>query len=379
MSDACDEQAAEIDPAHLVDRRGRCRLAYEPIADLARGEICGYEAVVRYGDGIAAEAWRVEATRRGLEPDLDAFVVRSVMQARESLPPGCFLSFNIGSERLLRTPVQAVLARSGRLEGLVVELCPRFTAPHAERIVEAVAALRELGAKIALDEVGGDVGVLPHAGIVRSDFVKLAPSLVARVHRDDAKLAIVEAIGHLASRFDAWVIAQGVEQIEELDALMSIGVPLAQGPLIGVRAKTLTPVAFVLSAYVRERGAAAIVPGAIAALVELIPPHERDDDPERLTAAFDADPAVRFVPLVDERRRPVGMAERAAHARGEAPAAQVLKVPASSSIPEVAQRAMLREPETRFHPLVCCDGGGRYVGIVRIERLVSALAAARGA
>jgi EAL domain-containing protein (putative c-di-GMP-specific phosphodiesterase class I) len=55
------EDGAEGDPpeagggppvAHLIDRRGRCRLVYEPIADLARGAICGYEAVERFPDAL---------------------------------------------------------------------------------------------------------------------------------------------------------------------------------------------------------------------------------------------------------------------------------------------------------------------------------------
>jgi hypothetical protein len=36
---------------------------------------------------------------------------------------------------------------------------------------------------------------------------------------------------------------------------------------------------------------------------------------------------------------------------------------------------MLRPPATRFHPVVLCDVRGRYVGVVRIERLVALLAA----
>ncbi len=49
----------------------------------------------------------------------------------------------------------------------------------------------------------------------------------------------------------------------------------------------------------------------------------------------------------------------------------------SGRIPELAQRAMLRPPELRFHPIVCCDVQGRYLGLVRVERLVAALALAR--
>ncbi|MGB2710128.1 MAG: EAL domain-containing protein [Conexibacter sp.] len=374
MSDGDEARPAAVPAARLIDRRGRCRLAYEPIADLARGTICGYEALTRFEDGIDPEQWRVEATRRGLEPDLDAFVIGSVLQARESLPSGCFLTFNIRTTSLLRERVQLLLGRAERLDGLVVELCPHFETFEAEPLSNAVASLRRAGATVAIDGVGGDVGVLPHAVLVRPDFVKLDAQLVAGVHRDDAKLALVEGIGQIASRFDAWVVAQGVELIAELDALMSVGVPLAQGPLIGVRAKTLTPVAFVLSAYVRERGAAMREPGELVTLLERVPAVEADGGLAPVAAAFVDEPELQYVVLVDAHRRPVHVVGRPAHARGETPAGEPLLVTSAAAVAEVAKRAMLRPPETRFQPLVCCDAQGCYVGIVRIERLVAALA-----
>ncbi len=381
MSNAAEERRAEVAAAHLVDRRGRCRLTYEPIADLARGTICGYEALVRFPEAIDPERWRVEAVRRGLVPDLDAFVLASVLHARESLPPDCFLTFNVDAETLLREPVRNLIARAGRLDALVVELSPHVDSGLVPGLLDVVAALRRAGATIAIDQVGGDVGVLA-ASAVRPEFVKLHPRLVAGVERDGTARALIEGIGELANRFDAWVVAQGVEQIDQLEALMALRVPLAQGPLIGVGAKTLTPVAFVLSAYVRERGAELAAPGPLAALLQRSPSIDRDRDPRivsiALSATFGANPALRYIPLV-EGERPVGMAERSAHQRGEPPVDDVLVVSLSARVPDVALRAIARPPVTRFHPLACCDQRGRFMGMVPVERLVAVLAAARGA
>lgn len=368
---------AEFSVSHLIDRRGRCRLAYEPVADLARGVICGYEALARFPEAVSPQRWQVEAERRGLEPDLDAFVVSSVLAAMESLPEHCFLSFNIGSEALLRPSVMAVLRRRERLDRLVVELGSSVPSADEQALVEAVAALRAAGAAIAVDDVGGGYATLRHITVVRPEFVKLDAALVRGLHRDDAKHAIVEAIGGLASQLDAWIVAQGVDEVAELDALIQLRAPLAQGPLIGVRTKTLTRVGFPLAAYVRERGAAATRPSALIALLERPQPVERDVAREGLAQAFEADPALHHLPIVDARRCPVAMLERAAFERGERPTPDVLVVAPSSSIPEVARRAVLRPVATRFHPVVCCDVEGRYVGVVRIERLVTALAAAR--
>lgn len=329
-----EDEAAEAAPqppvAHLLDRRGRLRLAYEPIADLALGSICGYEALERFPDP-PPEIWRTEALRRGLEPDFDAFVVGSVLHARESLPEGCFLSLNVRAATLLREPVQRVLARAGELDGLVIELSPRVGRREEPRLLTAVGELRMAGARFAIDDVGGEDAVLRPAGIVRPEYAKLSPLFVAGLHRDPARRALLDALGRLAGHFGTSMVAQGVARVEEVEALLRLRVRLAQGPLVGVRAKTLTPVAFPLSAYARERGAAMLAPGMLASLVEPLP-------------------------------------------EGAEPEAEALAMSTSSDVVAVARQAMLRPPEARFDPLVCRDAAGAVVGIVRVERLVEALA-----
>lgn len=317
--------------ARLIDRRGRCRLVYEPIADLARGTICGYEAVERFPDPPAADVWRTEALRRGLEPDFEAYVVSSVLQARESLPDNCFLAFDIRPATLLREPVKRVLSRAGALDDLVIELVPRIGRRDEGRFVACVAELREAGAQFGVDHVGGEDAVLRFVGVVRPAFAKLEGALVADLDRIPAKRALLYEIERMASRFGTTLVALGVSRVEELDALLRLRVPLAQGPLIGVHAKTLTPIAFPLSRFVRERGAAMLQPGSLAPLV--------DRAPAPAPLAPDAGESFRL----------------------------------TDGLASAAQRALLRPPERRFDPLVCRDVSGGYVGTVPFERLVEAL------
>jgi EAL domain-containing protein (putative c-di-GMP-specific phosphodiesterase class I) len=373
------EAAADAQPpaAHLLDRRGRFRLVYEPIADLARGTICGYEAVERFPGALAPEDWRTEALRRGLEPDYDAFVLSSVLHARESLPEGCLLAFDARPATLLREPVKRVLARAGRLDGLVVELVPRVARRDEARLAAALLELREAGARFAVDHVGGEDAVLRFVGLVRPALAKLDGVLVAELDRMPAKRALLYEIQRMASRFGTTLVAMGVTRTEELDALLRLRIPLAQGPLIGVRAKTLTPVAFPLSRYVRERGAAMLEPGSLAPLVERAPTFTLGEDADAAIArAFAGDAGVEWVVLLDAHEHPVGLSGADAAKRGEPPAGNPLVVGATNGIGEAAQRAMLREPARRFDPLVCCDANGRYAGIVTLDRLVETLARA---
>ena len=296
-----------------------------------------------------------------------------MLQARESLPEGCFLSFNVRPATLLREPVRRVLARAKSLDGLTIELVPRLARRDEPRFVACVEELRAAGARFAVDNVGGEDAVLRFVGVVRPVQAKLDAVLVADVDRLPAKRALLYEIERIATRFGTALVALGVSRVEELDALLRLRVPLAQGPLIGVHAKTLTPVAFPLSRYVRERGASMLEPGSLAPLVEVAPALPTGDA-AAAPAAFAADADLRWVVLLDVHGRPIGLHEREACTRGEAPLAETLVVGATSGLVEAAQRAMLRPAATRFAPLVCCDASGGYVGVVPFEQLVEALA-----
>ena len=76
------------------------------------------------------------------------------------------------------------------------------------------------------------------------------------------------------------------------------------------------------------------------------------------------------VVAVDEYERPVALlvCERQWHTR------PVLCADRADAVNEVALRAMASPQEVRFVPVACCDERGRLLGLVRVERLVEALA-----
>jgi hypothetical protein len=91
-------------------------------------------------------------------------------------------------------------------------------------------------------------------------------------------------------------------------------------------------------------------------------------------ARFTCEPSLEAVPVLDRWDRPVGLHRRGEALAGDEPASEVLRVQAVESVAAVARRAMGRPRTSRFDPLLCCDGRGRYRGVVRIERLLEALA-----
>ena len=198
---------------------------------------------------------------------------------------------------------------------------------------------------------------------LRPDIIKLDRALVEGLDRDEAKRTLVEMIGTLAGRLDAWLLAEGIETGEELDVLIALGVPLAQGYFLA-RPGPAFPVidsdaATRIMSQLRLKDQ-----GGMRHLLEQVP---TSTDRDRARAAF-ADERVDVVVLLDGTGRPQATVDLSGivHALRDSG----LKVNVDTPVTEVLQRAIVRTPAQRFSPLVCIDDAGRYLGVVRMERLI---------
>jgi hypothetical protein len=79
------------------------------------------------------------------------------------------------------------------------------------------------------------------------------------------------------------------------------------------------------------------------------------------------------VVVVDQDSHPVSLMQQGPF--GEWEPMEVLTVNVDTSVAEAVQRALARPRSTRFSPITCTDAAGRFVGILRIERLMEHLAA----
>jgi len=203
-------------------------------------------------------------------------------------------------------------------------------------------------------------------------MIKLDRSLVRDIDRDEAKRALVEMVGTFAGRVDAWLLAEGIERAGELATLADLRVPLAQGYFLARPAEPWAPLTDEAGEVLRRRRQAP----ATDSLRRLLdhPPVVRD-----VTGATDTftDPSVDLVVLCDEHDRPLAVLDdRSAPVPIVAPGRRI-NVDTPSG--DAALRTITRSDWAQ--PLLCTDNAGRYVGVVRIPRLLHALGTvgARGA
>ena len=105
---------------------------------------------------------------------------------------------------------------------------------HDLKALQAYAQrLRDAGLRLAVDDLGAGVASLTHMARLAPDFIKADRSLVEQVHRRPYQAALLNALSHFAQRMRIGFIAEGIETLEELEAVMDADVPWGQGFILG--------------------------------------------------------------------------------------------------------------------------------------------------
>lgn len=363
--------------AVLADPR-EPQLVFQPIVDLRRAVVAGYEALARFtGPPHAApDLWFAAADRLGVGARLEARVVQAAISARADLPPDCFLTVNV-SPHLMTEPVLQGVLTSGTLSGLVLELTEHVQVDDHDRLAELLARLRAAGAIVALDDAGSGYSGLQQMALIRPELVKIDRALVDHADRDEVKLALAELLGNYASRLNAAVIAEGIERPEELEAFIRLGVPLAQGWLLGRPGPPWPELTAEQSDRIRALAHDSRKVDRLAGLLERTAT-VRDDDLSSAQSMFQADRGLDVVAVLDRHQRAVCLLRRQLRADdvpSDPPVLPIsLRAAGSAELSAVATRAMTRPAEVRFDPVVCGDAYGAYLGIVRPERMMLRLA-----
>jgi EAL domain-containing protein (putative c-di-GMP-specific phosphodiesterase class I) len=340
------------------------RLVAQPIIDIAHNRVGGYELLARF-DGppnATPDVWFAQARLRDLDGPLTVRVFEELHRLRAGLPVGTFCTVNVEPHLLARADVRDALLGGGRLDGIVVELTEHVEGGDQAVLREALDAVREIGGLVAMDDAGQGHSGLARMIEVRPDLIKLDRALVAGIDLDPVQKAVVELVGDLAGRLDAWILAEGVETDGELAELIRMGVPLVQGWAVGRPAPGWPdladgPRAFIANAQARLQFGDNVLSLTRPAVVH---PHDAPRGAQRPgSVRMDSEGRAAVVVVTD-------------------PAGRVHEVPAmvvapSSAPADVLRRAMTRPAEWRHAPLVCTDVHGVVVGLLEVHDLVEHL------
>jgi len=208
--------------------------AFQPIVDTYRRCISSYEALVRgpRGESPAELLGRLQGDA------LYAFDLHSklwALQTAARLGLKDMLSLNFLPGALTYHP-QAVatllryLAQTGFDPAqIVLEVTEEEIITRPKPFFDAISQLREAGLRLAIDDFGAGHAGLSLLADFQPDKLKIDRSIVTGIHTHGPRQAIVRAIVDVCYHLGIVVVAEGVEEPEELAWLQSAGVTLIQG------------------------------------------------------------------------------------------------------------------------------------------------------
>lgn len=209
-------------------------MAYQPIVDISKKRLFAYEALLRSNEPFLPSPGAVlDAAQRLVRThEVGRAIRQRVAEPFASGPPEALLFVNVDASDLAD---DTLTSRSSPLSGLssrvVLEITERASLERIGNVRAVVAHLRELGYRIAIDDLGAGYAGLNSFAKLEPEFVKLDMSLVRDVHLQPVKQKVVRSMTHLCGDMGIAVVAEGVEHVEERDVLVELGCTLMQGYL----------------------------------------------------------------------------------------------------------------------------------------------------
>ncbi|MCW1384022.1 EAL domain-containing protein [Novosphingobium sp. KCTC 2891] len=216
----------------------RLKLLYQPIHDFDGGRIVTVEALARWSpDGVQWHAPGTflaiaEATRRTGE--LTRLVLARALAECRPWETGISIAINLSPRDIVRDGaverIAAIVRDAGAVpQSITLEVTERAIMADPRRAAMQLAAFRELGFRIALDDFGAGWSSLSQLRDLPLDMIKLDRELAAALPGDPDARAIVGMIVALSWQLGIDCTLEGVETEEQAEAARALGIRLMQG------------------------------------------------------------------------------------------------------------------------------------------------------
>jgi EAL domain-containing protein (putative c-di-GMP-specific phosphodiesterase class I) len=207
-------------------------IAFQPIVRASDRSIFGYEALLRSGEPSLPHPGAVldAAERLDALPRLGRVIRERAAEPMLAADPNWLLFLNLHPEDLLDPVLHSGdTALAEVAPRVVLEITERASLHKVSDLRSRVAALRERGFRVAIDDLGAGYAGLSSFAQLEPDIVKLDMTLVRDVHKVPVKQKLVASMTSVCKELGLLVVAEGVECAEERDVLCDIGCDLLQG------------------------------------------------------------------------------------------------------------------------------------------------------
>jgi diguanylate cyclase (GGDEF)-like protein len=241
LGEACEEKARIEADLHRAVERDEFELAFQPQHCVRSGAVVGAEALIRWnhpsGSIRMPDSFIPVAEASSLILDIGDWVIAAAAQtvgrwrvAGQSQR----IALNVSPRQLERRDffekLKIALARSASAPWpLELEFTESVAMQCSEAVIAELAALRDQGVSIAIDDFGSGYSNLARIRSMPVDRVKLASSLIAGIDSSAPTRDVVSAVIHLIHGLGCEAVAEGVERQEQVDVLRAVGCDVIQG------------------------------------------------------------------------------------------------------------------------------------------------------
>ena len=221
-------------------------LYYQPILDLGSGRIDKVEALVRWQHPrlglLTPDRFLGVAEANGFIAELDAWVLRRACADMRQLddghtPQDLRVAVNCSALNLshddLPEEVQQALHNAGlHARRLELEVTENALMRNVNQALSLLQRIRDLGVSISIDDFGTGYSSLAYLRRLPLDTLKIDRSFLLELPQDNADRQIVQAIVGMAHTLNLKVVAEGVENPEQLELMRQLGCDYIQGYLL---------------------------------------------------------------------------------------------------------------------------------------------------
>ncbi|MEO0094688.1 MAG: EAL domain-containing protein [candidate division WOR-3 bacterium] len=209
---------------------------YQPIFNLRDGTIYGYEALSRGPkDSFFEDPDTIFtfAARYELLPKVEELCLYNAIREASKLNSNSLIFLNITPDqipRLLDNHFVDFLSECRVKDNrVVIEITEKFAIPHYGTYQEILVRTKGRGLKIALDDVGVGYSTLERISEIGPDYLKYDRTLVRDIDKNLIRQELIKSFVNFANRINSTIIAEGIENENELQFLKDLGIKYGQG------------------------------------------------------------------------------------------------------------------------------------------------------
>lgn len=223
-------------------------LHYQPIVALDGGHIAGFEALMRWrksdGEYVSPMEFIPLAEDTGLIVELGRWALeiglRDQLQFASrfsavfpDLPPP-FMSVNVSGlqfSELTEIDLLATIIEHSGVDpaNIKLEMTETLLVEDPDHAAEALKKIKGLGVSIAIDDFGTGYSSLSYLHQFPLDTLKIDRAFVNNMDKSENSRRIVRSVAHLALALEMSIVAEGIEEKAQMDALRELGCQYGQG------------------------------------------------------------------------------------------------------------------------------------------------------